>query len=192
VQGAQAVQDQDTQGGKTNMRFRDTETPDGLMDESIYTISCDLCETVIGNERGDSVSLPDGVITINEGVNAIDICPKCRYAGAGAYIIEQQFADKRKVGIDIRGGLNKVYRSLYEVAFNISQAAYRIADLKAPDFDETEQRRNALRDLKRTYHFSLELMSIMGCVIGELAELGVPVYYREQDEPKWISQHHAD
>jgi len=56
-------------------------------DQSVFIISCDLCEQNIGTERPNAMGTPtnnlsEGVITISTGVNDIDICPSCRYAGA--------------------------------------------------------------------------------------------------------------
>lgn len=56
-------------------------------DQSVFIISCDLCKKDIGTERPNAMGTPtnnlsESVITISTGVNDIDICPSCRYAGA--------------------------------------------------------------------------------------------------------------
>ena len=56
-------------------------------DQGVFIISCDLCEKNIGTERPNAHGTPTnnlsgGVITITTGVNDIDICESCRYAGA--------------------------------------------------------------------------------------------------------------
>lgn len=69
----------------------------------VYDISCDLCEAVIGTERPNAMGTPtnnlsDGVITITTGVNDIDICESCRYAGAEQHLTKQHL--KIQVGQD--------------------------------------------------------------------------------------------
>jgi hypothetical protein len=152
----------------------ETEEYEGGLD-----ISCDLCESLIGHEYQNALgtwvdNLPEGTISFEVCSEYVDICPECRYSGAGAHLAELQFKEGR-MGIEISGGLHTVYRYLRQTQTNISQAGYRLAELHAPDFDEGAQKAISLDELTRAYHNMGEIISIVGNVINELEFVGWPI-----------------
>ena len=56
-------------------------------DQSVFIISCDLCEKDIGTERPNAMGTPTnnlsgGVLVLGTETNERHICESCRYAGA--------------------------------------------------------------------------------------------------------------
>lgn len=92
----------------------DVDPEEDDRDQSVYIISCDLCEADIGTEQPNAHGTPtnnlsDAVITIETGVNNIDICPKCRYAGATVEML-QWTLKPNKFSVDIIGALKSTLR----------------------------------------------------------------------------------
>ena len=84
-----------------------------------FDIVCDLCETVFARELpsalgGWSDNKPEGTITIETGVNDIDICPTCRYFGA---------PNKHE---EIIRTLKQLRLSVSQAKLNVSDNGYRI------------------------------------------------------------------
>lgn len=157
-------------------------------------ISCDQCEETIRVVQHCALTgapiddLPEGTIELTEiGLNSAHICPSCRYFGAGAYLAEQQFANGR-VGIQISGGLRRVFFYISTIRQYVSETGYDAAE----SVSNENHRERTKKRMTYAYQGLNEMESIQGCVISELHRLGWPIdevglYDRPKDE--WPLSH---